>query len=289
MREINDTSVGIGLRPIHYQHLLNSRQDVGWLEVISENYMFSDGRPVHVLDALRKDYPISLHGVSASIGSDRQGRVDYLNSLSRLIDRIEPWIVSDHLCWTGTASHNSFDLLPLPFTITAINKVVDHIDVMQTHLRRRIYFENVSSYIGFEESQLAEVEFINEIVWRSGCGLLLDVNNVYVNSVNFGFDPRAYIDRIEADNIGEIHLAGHNQIEDFLFDTHDREVCDEVWDLYKYTLAKIGSVPTLIEWDEAIPSLDILLREMKTASEVLENNFRESGSTTGWLNQFHYV
>ncbi len=262
--------VGIGLRPKHYQNLFDSPSKlVPWVEVISENYMFTEGRPLFVLEKVRQDYPVALHGVSMSIGSFRNNRETYLDALSRLIERIDPWIVSDHFCWTGLGNHNSFDLLPLPFNEQSIGTIVENIDRVQNKIKRRIYLENVSAYIGFRHSQISEVEFINEILWQSGCGLLLDINNVYVNAHNFGLDAQGYIDRIDPSSIGEIHLAGHSVVDDFLFDTHDGPVCDEVWDLYRYALQRFGNIPTLIEWDESIPELERLLRERQLAENLM--------------------
>ena len=231
--------------------------------------MFSDGRPLHILESLRHDYPIGLHGVSLSIGSQRQNRGLYLDKLKKLIDRIDPWIVTDHFCWTGLGGHNAFDLLPLPFTRETVQTVVEHIDIVETKLCRRLYLENVSAYAGFAADQMTEIEFINEVSQRSGCGLLLDVNNVYVNACNFGFDAKEYIDSIDPETVGEIHLAGHAEVEDFLFDTHDSQVCDEVWSLYAYTCRKLGKVPTLIEWDEKIPDLATLICERDKAERII--------------------
>lgn len=268
--------IGLGLRPVHYSHWLENETDGLWCEAISENYMFSDGRPIAVLEKIRESRSVALHGVSMSIGSNRKNRDLYLKSLERLVERIDPWIVTDHFCWTGSESHNAFDLLPIPFTSEAISAVVESIDIVQTYLRRRIYFENVSAYVGFRCSQLSEIEFINEVVARSGCGLLLDVNNVFVNAHNFGFDPYAYIDRVVPSTVGEIHLAGHSVVDNFLFDTHDGPVNDGVWDLYRYALAHVGQVPTLVEWDEAIPEFNVLNEQRIAAQKILDGDACES-------------
>ncbi len=264
--------VGIGLRAIHYENMLDSTSNsVPWCEAISENYMFTEGRPLAVLEKIRETYPIALHGVSMSIGSERGTEIKYLDALSKLVQRIDPWIVTDHFCWTGLGSHSAFDLLPLPFNSESIQTIVNNIDRVQNRLGRRVFFENISSYIGFKTSQLSEIEFINEILWKSGCGLLLDINNVYVNAKNFGFDPRGYIDRVHPEFVGEIHLAGHSIInDDFLYDTHDSPVCEDVWELYQYALRSLGNVPTLIEWDESIPEFDILLEERGRADKILQ-------------------
>ena len=268
---------GIGLRPPHYQDILASKPEIPWFEAISENYMFTEGRPIHILETIRKDYPVALHGVSLSIGSCRNGREGYLKALSDLICRIDPWIVSDHFCWTGLGGHNAFDLLPLPFHSQSMKTLVENIDHVQNRLKRRLYLENVSAYIGFEDSQLSEIEFINEVIWKSGCGLLLDVNNVYVNAHNFGFDAKAYIDRIDPECVGEIHLAGHSKVDDFLFDTHDGTVCEDVWHLFSYAVKHVGTVPVLIEWDESIPDLDTLIHEKATADKIIGSDTFEVG------------
>ncbi len=242
--------------------------------------MFSEGRPRHILETIRKDFPIALHGVSLSVGSKRENRDAYLKKLADLIDRIDPWIVTDHFCWTGLGGHNAFDLLPLPFHAESIKALVENIDVIQTRLGRRIYLENVSAYIAFESSQISELEYLNEVIGQSGCGLLLDVNNVYVNAHNFGFDAKSYLDRIDPESVGEIHLAGHSKVDDFLFDTHDDLVCDAVWDLFAYAVKKIGPVPVLIEWDESIPDLAVLMQEKKKADEILRGDWFETGRNT---------
>ncbi|MGE0175036.1 MAG: DUF692 domain-containing protein [Oligoflexales bacterium] len=265
--------VGIGLRQPHYSNWLSRDTDGLWCEAISENYMYSQGKPLATLEKIRETKPVALHGVSMSVGSACTDRAAYLSSLKNLADRIQPWLVSDHFCWTRAAQHNSFDLLPIPFTTEAVGVLVDSIDEIQNVLRRRMYFENVSAYVGFRSSQLTEIEFINEVIARSGCGLLLDVNNVFVNAHNFGFDPYAYIDRVIPESVGEIHLAGHSVVDDFLFDTHDQPVGKEVWDLYRYALSHVGDVPTLIEWDEAIPDFNVLNTQRLEAEYHLQGVF----------------
>lgn len=269
---------GIGLRPVHYSDFLSSggRSEM-WCEVISENYMYTDGKPFRILEQVRELVPISLHGVALSVGSQRSGRKDYISRLKNLMDAIQPWIVSDHFCFTGLAHTNSFDLLPLPLTHEAIQEITNNIDWVQNTLGRRVYFENISSYIGFKDSEMAEVDFINEIVARTGCGLLLDVNNVYVSSRNFGWDAWDYIERLNMSAVGEIHLAGHSQVDDFLFDTHDHPVCQNVWSLYQKTVQLAGAIPTLIEWDEALPTFDRLMEERAAAQAILRRSRREAG------------
>ncbi len=268
-----ELAVGIGLRPIHYSDFLSysDRRDL-WCEFISENYMFTGGRPLKVLEQVRAECPIALHGVALSIASQRTDREEYLLRLKALIQRIDPWIVSDHFCFTGKGSHNSFDLLPVPFTQEAIEHISNHIDQAQNFLGRRLYFENISSYFGYHMSEMDECHFIKQILRRTGCGLLLDVNNVYVTSKNFGFDPFGFIDSLDRETIGEIHLAGHRDLGDFLFDTHDAPVCDEVWNLYAYTIRRLGGIPTLIEWDESVPPFERLMEEREIALRILKDN-----------------
>jgi len=230
--------------------------------------MFTQGRPLQILEKIRATKPVALHGVAMSIGSERQGRSEYLHALKILIDRIDPWLVSDHFCWSGTNLHNSFDLLPIPFTQESIGRVVATIDEVQSCLKRKIYLENVSAYVGFKNAEMSEIEFINAVIQRSGCGLLLDVNNVYVNAHNFRFDPLDFIDQVIPSAVGEIHLAGHSVVDDFLFDTHDGPVCAEVWKLYRYAIARLGPTPTLIEWDESIPDFASLNDQRLIAERV---------------------
>lgn len=259
---------GLGLRPDHYRDFVAAQQRVDWLEIISENYMVKGGKPLHFLDRIRRDYPMVMHGVSLSIGSSDPLDGAYLQDLRALIARVQPAWVSDHLAWTGTDSLNLHDLLPLPYTETSLRHVTSRLAQVQDAIARPLVLENVSSYVRYRADEMAEWEFIRELVARSGCELLLDVNNVYVSSVNHGFDPRAFIDAMPAGAVRQIHLAGHQEQEGRLIDTHDRPICQAVWNLYAYTLAKLGPVPTMIERDDDIPALDVLIAELDTARSV---------------------
>ena len=257
---------GLGLRPPHYPDFLEQSVPVDFVEVISENFMVAGGRPLHTLDAIAERYPIAMHGVSMSIGSAEGLNQDYLLKLKRLADRVHPLWVSDHLCWTGIAGFNSHDLLPLPYTEEAMTVVCDNILNAQDVLERPLVFENPSSYLSFADDEMTEWQFLTEMSCRTGCGLLLDVNNIYVSATNHGFDPLAYIAGVPADRVRQIHLAGHSQnASGLLIDTHDHPVPDPVWALYEIACQKLGRVATLIERDDDIPPLASLLDELAIA------------------------
>lgn len=257
---------GLGLRTEHYRDFTEGTPAVDWLEVISENYMVPGGKPLHYLDTIRRDYPMVMHGVSLSIGSADPLDRDYLRELAALARRIEPAWVSDHLCWTGVDHTHLHDLLPLPYTEAALRHLVPRIQQVQDTLGRRLVLENVSSYVSYAADEMSEWEFVRELLVRADCRLLLDVNNVYVSSVNHGFDPHAYIAAIPPERVVQIHLAGHEDRGDFLIDTHDHPVCEAVWSLYGHTLRHLGrAVPTMIERDDDIPALDELLQELDRA------------------------
>jgi uncharacterized protein (UPF0276 family) len=256
------------------------RTTVRWFEAISENYMDTGGRPLAVLETVRADHPVALHGVSLSIGykpaqGDRAAadalaeiRTRYLARLRDLADRIDPFLVSDHLCWTGVPGGNVHDLLPTPFTDEALAWIVSQVDAVQTALARRLVLENVSSYLTWAASTWREEDFLVEVSRRSGCGILLDVNNVYVSARNHGFDARAYLDAIPAEAVAQIHLAGHTDMGSHLFDTHSAPVCDEVWDLFAHAIGRMADVPVLIEWDEDIPAFARLEAEAEAADRI---------------------
>ena len=263
---------GLGLRTDHYADFIADstrlRQRVDWLEIISENYMVAGGKPLQMLDRIRSEFPMVMHGVSLSIGDT--GPIDnrYLSQLKQLIARVEPAWVSDHLCWTGTNGLNLHDLLPLPYTQAALSHLVDRISQVQEFLGQKILIENVSSYVTYRADEMTEWEFISELLQRSGCELLLDVNNVYVSSVNHGFSPRDFIDGIPAAKVRQIHLAGHEDHGSYIIDTHDHPICDAVWDLYGYTVRRLGEVPTMVERDDNIPPLAELLGELDMVRRI---------------------
>ena len=262
---------GIGLRAPHYREILATQPSIGWMEVHSENYFGAGGQPLHYLEAIRAHYPISLHGVGMSLGSadgiDRQ----HLQRLKQLIRRIEPAVVSEHLCWGAIGGLHLNDLLPLPCTEESLAVVCSHVDEVQEFLGRQILVENVSSYLQFSGSCMAEWDFVAGVAQRTGCGLVLDVNNIYVSAVNHGFDPQCYLRGIPPAVVQEIHLAGFDEGEFCLIDTHGKPVSDEVWVLYRNALARFGAVPTLIEWDTDLPQLDVLLGEAAMADRYLES------------------
>jgi len=259
---------GLGLRTPHYQDFINAPQRVDWLEIISENYLVDGGKPLYYLDRIRRDYPMVMHGVSLSIGSSDPPDLDYLAQIRALAQRIEPAWISDHICWTGTSSLNMHDLLPMPYTRQALDHLVARVGQVQDFLGRPLVLENASTYVSFHCDELTEWDFIRELVKRSGCELLLDVNNVYVSSVNHGFAPRDYIDAVPAEAVRQIHLAGHEDHGDYIIDTHDHAIVDPVWDLYAYTLRRIGWVPTMIERDDHIPPLAELVAELDQARRI---------------------
>ncbi len=230
--------------------------------------MDSGGRPLAIIEAVRRRYPVALHGVSLSIGSTDPLDRRYLERLKGLADRIEPAIVSDHLCWTGVDGENLHDLLPLPFTEEAVRHIARRVEQVQEFLGRRLLLENVSAYVTYRHSTMPEWEFLAAVARRSGCGILLDINNIYVNSVNHRFDPRDYLARIPAEFVGQFHLAGHTDKGNFLFDTHNRPVIEAVWDLYQEALRRYGPVSTLVEWDEDIPPFDYLAEEVAQARSI---------------------
>ena len=259
---------GLGLRTPHYRDFIAAPQRVDWLEIISENYLVDGGKPLYYLDRIRRDYPMAMHGVSLSIGSSDPLDLDYLAQIRKLAERIEPAWISDHICWTGTASLNMHDLLPLPYTRQALEHLVARVAQVQDFLGRPLVLENASTYVTFRSDELTEWNFIAELVKRSGCELLLDVNNVHVSSVNHGFAPRTFIDAIPAAAVRQIHLAGHEDNGDYIIDTHDHPIVDPVWDLYAYTLQRIGMVPTMIERDDHIPPLAELVAELDQARRI---------------------
>jgi uncharacterized protein (UPF0276 family) len=266
---------GVGLKPAHYRCVLEQRPAVGFFEVHAENYMGAGGPPHRYLSAIREHYPLSLHGVGLSIGAVHPLSEAHLRRLKILIDRYQPAMFSEHLAWSTHASGYLNDLLPIPYTHETLARVVEHIDTTQTFLGRQLLLENPSTYIRFAESTYSEPDFINEVARRTGCGVLLDINNVYVSAINHGFDPYTYIDAIDLKPVGEIHLAGHAEEADIdgsalLIDTHDRYISDAVWSLYAYAIRSTEAAPTMIEWDANIPEFDVLLAQSERANAIAQ-------------------
>lgn len=260
---------GIGLRTAHYRHVLEEGgAGVDWFEVISENFLEPGGRPWAVLKRARERAPVVLHGVSLGIGNTDPLDEQYLASLAELIARVEPAWVSDHLCWGGHGGHYAHDLLPLPYSEEALAHVVERVVQVQERLGRPLLLENVSSYVAFRSSTLPEWEFLVELARRAGCGLLLDVNNVLVSARNHGFSPEAYVDALPQEHLGQIHLAGHTDAGTYLFDSHIGPVPDAVWALYRRVIARVGPLPTLVEWDEAVPPFEVVAAEARRAAAI---------------------
>ena len=272
---------GLGLRPAHYEEILNDSPPIDWFEIITENYLVPGGKPHHYLHRIRERYPVVMHGVSLSIGSTNPLNEEYLRALKKLANRVEPEWISDHLCWTGTDGINMHDLLPLPYTEEALNHVVTRIDHVQNVLQRRILIENVSSYVTYRDSDMSEWEFLSAVAERADCFILFDVNNVYVSSFNHGFDPLAYINGVPVKRVRQIHIAGHRNHGDYIVDTHDEPVIDPVWELYGQTVHRFGPVSTMIERDDNIPPLADLLAELRHARNIAENNQGTGGKLSG--------
>ncbi|MBX9961655.1 MAG: DUF692 domain-containing protein [Burkholderiales bacterium] len=260
---------GLGLRPAHYEEIAATPPAIDWFEILTENYLVPGGRPLQWLDAIRRDYPVVMHGVSLSIGGTDPLDREYLSEVAALARRVEPLWISDHLCWTGTQGRNLHDLLPLPFTEAALDHVVRRVTQVQDTLGRRILLENVSSYVSFAGGDCTEWEFLAELAQRADCLILLDVNNVHVSAFNHGFDARTYIDAMPADRVQQIHLAGHSHCGHWIVDTHDAPVAEPVWDLYRYTAERLGPVATMIERDDDIPPLADLVTELDRARRIV--------------------
>lgn len=267
-------AAGIGLRAPHVQRVLREHPPIAWLETHSENLFAAGGSFQSVLESIRADYPLSLHGVGLSLGSADRLDTAHLQRLAAIVDRYQPALVSEHLCWGAVDGRHGNDLLPMPFTDEALDLLVARIGQVQDTLGREILVENISSYLRFREGDYSEWEFVAEVARRSGCGLLCDVNNIYVNSINHGFDPRVYLRALPRAAVKEIHLAGFTRKEGLpvplLIDSHNQRVDQAVWDLYAQAIDRFGPVPTLIEWDQDIPALEVLLDEAAHAGEVLD-------------------
>jgi uncharacterized protein (UPF0276 family) len=274
--EVIPNRAGIGYKSQHLNDILDASNTIGWLEIHAENYMGDGGRPIAQLKHLREKFPISCHGVGLSIGSECPLDTEHLARLKHLIDWLNPSLFSEHLAWSTHEGCYLNDLLPVPYTQNVLDRVVTHIDQVQAALGRKMLLENPSIYCTYTDSDMSEIEFLSQISERTGCGLLLDINNVFVSATNQGYSPKAYIDAYPLHQVGEIHLGGHEEDGDdhgqlLLIDSHSRSIVDPVWELYEYTLKQSGPRPTLIEWDNDIPTWSILSSEMRKADIILTN------------------
>lgn len=268
MAKTTPLGYGLGLRPVYYDEIFATRPAVDWFEIISENYMLAGGKPVAMLERVRADYPVVMHGVSMSLASTDELNLDYLRQLKALAERVAPAWISDHLAWTGTHGVTLHDLLPIPYTRESLRHVVERICRVQDFLKRRLVVENASTYVSFAASEMSEAEFVKEMAERADCLLLLDVNNVFVSSFNHGFDPIAYIDAVPTDRVVQFHMAGHTDNETHRVDTHDQPVCEEVWKLYEHARRRFGDVSAMIERDDNFPPLSDLLEELTRMREI---------------------
>ncbi len=264
---------GLGLRTQHFADVLETRPNVDWFEVISENFMVAGGKPKYFLHAIREHYPMVMHGVSMSIGSTDPLDIEYLTKLKKLANEIQPQWISDHLCWTGLEGINSHDLLPMPYTEEAIQHIVERVQQVQDFLGRPFLLENVSSYISYTESEMSEWDFYSEVVKRSGCLMLLDINNIYVSSRNHHFNAEDYLNSIDPKYVRQFHLAGHSDFTDYVIDTHDHDIPDPVWELYQKACRRFGPISTMIERDDNIPPLNDLLLELEKAKSIAQDVF----------------
>ncbi|MBM96111.1 MAG: hypothetical protein CMI09_09745 [Oceanospirillaceae bacterium] len=262
---------GLGLRTPHYEQVLQEQPDVDWFEVLSENYMVAGGKPRYYLEAIGERYPLVMHGVSMSIGSTDPLNMEYLRSLKALANAVNPRWISDHICWTSIHGVNSHDLLPLPYTWETVRHVAERVKQVQDFLGRRILLENVSSYLSYRNSEMNEWEFLNAVCDEADCLILLDVNNIYVSARNHGFDPLDYLNVVNPLRVQQIHLAGHSDYGDYVIDTHDHDVPDAVWDLYRETLKRLGPVSSMIERDGNIPTFDELYNELGQARTIADD------------------
>ncbi|WP_430475705.1 DUF692 domain-containing protein [Thalassospira lucentensis] len=267
---------GVGFKAEHAKDIFGTTPSVGWFEIHPENYMVAGGPRLAMLEQLCGQYPVSMHGVGLSLGGGEPLNENHLADLKRLVDRFDPAMVSEHIAWSSHEGLYMADLLPTPMTKTSLDQLVTAISRVQDHIGRRILIENPTSYMALPQNSIPELDFITEAARRSGCGLLIDVNNVYISAHNLGFDAKAFIDAVPTDLIGEIHLAGHerdaNQNDDVLIDTHSRPVSDPVWALFDRLIGRIGPRPTLIEWDNDVPSWPVLHQEAMLADRYLAND-----------------
>lgn len=266
--------VGIGLRGQHYEEIIATKPKIGWFEVHSENYFGAGGKPIYYLEKIRAEYPISLHGVGLSLGSTDELDYHHLSKLKKLIEQFDPILVSEHLCWSSVQGSHLNDLLPLPYTEASLSFIIDRVKKVQDYLGRQMLIENISMYLQYAHSVIPEQEFMREVAQQTGCGILFDVNNLYVNKINHGWNAEAYIAALPSAYVKEIHLAGFTEknFDDgrILIDTHNQQVNLAVWDLYRQAIIRLGKIPTLIEWDTDIPELSLLLAEAQKADKILE-------------------
>jgi uncharacterized protein (UPF0276 family) len=263
-----DLGIGVGLRPQHYRDIQSTWPEVDWFEIISENYMDSEGRPIRILDEIAARYPMAMHGVGMSLGSVDPLSMPYLDRLQRLATRVRAAWLGDHVCWTGVHGKNGHDLYPMPRTPESLDHMVDRIRAVQDHLGRPLVLENPSTYLTFAADVIPEHLFLAEMAERADCALLLDVNNVYVSCRNHGWDPHTWLDAVPYDRVVQVHLAGHTDNGTHCIDTHDACVRDEVWALYERVIRHAGPVATLVEWDAQIPAFSTLLREVERARTI---------------------
>lgn len=259
---------GLGLRIPHFEDVINTKPNVDWFEVLSENYLVAGGKPRYYLKEVAERYPVVMHGVAMSVGSTDPLDINYLKQLKHLISDVKPRWISDHLCFNQSGGINSHDLLPLPYTEEAINHVAKRIAQAQDYLGQQMLIENVSSYLSYKESTMSEWEFYNEVCKRADCLMLLDINNIYVSARNHQFDPLEYLNAIDKQRVRQIHLAGHSDYGDYVIDTHDHPICDPVWSLYDSAVQRFGAISTMIERDDNIPSLDELVAELDVARRI---------------------
>ena len=265
-----DLGIGIGLRSTHYQQILDKKPAIDWFEIISENFMADAGRPLEILDAVLEHYPIIQHGVALYVGSCDPLNKEYLKKLKNLVQRTKAPFISDHLCWGSADGKFSHDLLPIPYTFEAVIHVAERIKTVQDYLEIPFCIENVSSYAEFKDSEMTEWQFLSEVSERADCGILLDVNNIYVSAMNHDFDSYEYLNNIPLHRVAQIHLAGHSQFEKVIVDTHDAPVRDEVWQIYGELINQIGKTNTLLEWDANIPSFETVHNEALKANLILD-------------------
>lgn len=272
-KKFPNLGLGLGLRHVHFTHILEHFPAVDWFEIISENFMYSAGKPRYILRQIAERYPIVMHGVSMSIGSTDVINWDYIKTLKALALEVQPKWISDHLCWTGMLGVNSHDLLPLPLTQATLNHVAERVEAVQEYLQRPLILENPSTYVSFNQSNISEQDFLSALVKRTGCGLLLDVNNCYVSSFNSGLDPVAYIKALPHQAIVQMHLAGHQHCGTHIVDTHDRAVVPEVWQLFNLAWNLTGGTSTLLEWDGNIPPFEDCLQELYKAKQFMQATY----------------